>query len=715
MDVRLRRQTQVSAADALKASSPATAWSSRTPAASRSTWSIASSPRRRARHVEIIHIVAIGKGEYAGPVRRSSTTTLFVGAGSREAVNEAAATTRRSSSTRSPSSSSRATYARRRARPGLAAGQARLLQLRHLGGLHQAGRPGRQARHRPGEPAHAAHARRRVRPRLATSTTSSRARPTSSSCAAKIGPVEEAIGRHIASLVDDGTCLQLGIGGIPDAVLPSCTRRTTSACTGRCSATASSTSTTSGVLTNGAKSYHRGKIVGQLPHGHAPPLRLRRRQSADRDAPGRAHQRPRDHRPERRRRRHQLGHPGRPHRPGRRRPHGRSQFTRHRRAGGLRARRGPQPGRQADHRPAVHRQAPARVSRIVAADHARHGASPPCAPTSTTSSPSTAIATCAGRAPASAPAPSSRSPTGVPRPDHRSRPPRFLRARPPAPPPLTKDTPQPSTTCTTSPNCASLVRQRPPARAASRRAHEAHPTASPDPHHRRRRRRPARHQGAEAQRHQGLRRHRPGRELSAVCASTSSARGRGRPYSRRLRQVRARAADEHHRGDRAHRRAGRLRSGRRLRRRLAIDFARPSPCCRAPANRTTTSASTRSEDRPAHDRHPDHGRHGLRVHCDRHLRQREAQREAGPREPLPHAERGPHRPRAHAQLPAQRHRRLGHGCAHPQHRGLHLGERDDAHRLAGLRGHQAHQSEHPHRRLRREQHVGARRHGRRAP
>ena len=35
----------------------------------------------------------------------------------------------------------------------------------------------------------------------------------------KIGPVEEAIGKNIASLVDDGSCLQLGIGGIPDAVL----------------------------------------------------------------------------------------------------------------------------------------------------------------------------------------------------------------------------------------------------------------------------------------------------------------------------------------------------------------------------------------------------------------------------------------------------------------------------------------------------------------
>lgn len=34
-----------------------------------------------------------------------------------------------------------------------------------------------------------------------------------------IGETERAIGRHVASLVHDGDCLQLGIGGIPDAVL----------------------------------------------------------------------------------------------------------------------------------------------------------------------------------------------------------------------------------------------------------------------------------------------------------------------------------------------------------------------------------------------------------------------------------------------------------------------------------------------------------------
>jgi 4-hydroxybutyrate CoA-transferase len=35
----------------------------------------------------------------------------------------------------------------------------------------------------------------------------------------ELGEVEQAIGRHVASLVDDGATLQMGIGAIPDAVL----------------------------------------------------------------------------------------------------------------------------------------------------------------------------------------------------------------------------------------------------------------------------------------------------------------------------------------------------------------------------------------------------------------------------------------------------------------------------------------------------------------
>ncbi|MGI6722720.1 MAG: acetyl-CoA hydrolase/transferase family protein [Anaerovoracaceae bacterium] len=43
--------------------------------------------------------------------------------------------------------------------------------------------------------------------------------PLYESASAKIGPVEEAIGKNCASLIKDGDTLQLGIGAIPDAVL----------------------------------------------------------------------------------------------------------------------------------------------------------------------------------------------------------------------------------------------------------------------------------------------------------------------------------------------------------------------------------------------------------------------------------------------------------------------------------------------------------------
>ena len=35
----------------------------------------------------------------------------------------------------------------------------------------------------------------------------------------KIGPVQEAIGKYVADLIDDGSTLQIGYGGIPDAVV----------------------------------------------------------------------------------------------------------------------------------------------------------------------------------------------------------------------------------------------------------------------------------------------------------------------------------------------------------------------------------------------------------------------------------------------------------------------------------------------------------------
>jgi acyl-CoA hydrolase len=41
----------------------------------------------------------------------------------------------------------------------------------------------------------------------------------------KIGPVQEAIGKYVADLIDDGSTLQIGYGGIPDAVVMQLTRK----------------------------------------------------------------------------------------------------------------------------------------------------------------------------------------------------------------------------------------------------------------------------------------------------------------------------------------------------------------------------------------------------------------------------------------------------------------------------------------------------------
>jgi acyl-CoA hydrolase len=41
----------------------------------------------------------------------------------------------------------------------------------------------------------------------------------------KIGPVQVAIGKHVADLIDDGSTLQIGYGGIPDAVVMQLTHK----------------------------------------------------------------------------------------------------------------------------------------------------------------------------------------------------------------------------------------------------------------------------------------------------------------------------------------------------------------------------------------------------------------------------------------------------------------------------------------------------------
>ncbi len=114
-------------------------------------------------------MVAMGKGEYCRPEYADAFyhKSLFVGASSREAVKDGRGDYIPVFFHEIPKLFCEGyLHARRGPHPGLAAGQARLLLVRHLGRLHQAGGAGREDRHRPGEPQDAAHPRRRVHPRL---------------------------------------------------------------------------------------------------------------------------------------------------------------------------------------------------------------------------------------------------------------------------------------------------------------------------------------------------------------------------------------------------------------------------------------------------------------------------------------------------------------------------------------------------------------------
>ena len=226
----------------------------------------------------------------------------------------------------------------------------------------------------------------------------------------RIGPVEEAIGKHIAGLVEDGSCLQLGIGGIPDAVLLFLHQKNDLGIHSEMFSEGVVDLYNEGVITNSAKKYFPGKMVATFLMGTRRlydfvddnPVVNMLPVNITNDPYVIGHERPR--------RRHQLGHPGRPDGPGRGRLHGRRPVHRHRRPGRLRARRRPQPRRQGDHRAAVARRR--RAPSAASSPRSRPAPpSPPCAPTSTTSSPSTGSRTCAASGCASAPRRSSRSPT----------------------------------------------------------------------------------------------------------------------------------------------------------------------------------------------------------------------------------------------------------------------------------------------------------------
>ena len=83
----------------------------------------------------------------------------------------------------------------------------------------------------------------------------------------KIGPVQEAIGKYVADLIDDGSTLQIGYGGIPDAVVMQLTQKRDLGIHTEMIGDGILTLVESGAVTNRRKNYLPGKMVATFALG----------------------------------------------------------------------------------------------------------------------------------------------------------------------------------------------------------------------------------------------------------------------------------------------------------------------------------------------------------------------------------------------------------------------------------------------------------------
>jgi acyl-CoA hydrolase len=83
----------------------------------------------------------------------------------------------------------------------------------------------------------------------------------------KIGPVQEAIGKYVADLIDDGSTLQIGYGGIPDAVVVQLTQKHDLGIHTEMIGDGILTLVEAGAVTNRRKNYLPGKMVATFALG----------------------------------------------------------------------------------------------------------------------------------------------------------------------------------------------------------------------------------------------------------------------------------------------------------------------------------------------------------------------------------------------------------------------------------------------------------------
>ncbi|MGS0755122.1 acetyl-CoA hydrolase/transferase family protein [Roseateles sp. GG27B] len=96
----------------------------------------------------------------------------------------------------------------------------------------------------------------------------------------KIGPVQEAIGKYVADMIDDGSTLQIGYGGIPDAVVMQLTSKHDLGIHTEMIGDGILTLIESGAVTNRKKNYLPGKMVATFALGSQKLYRLMDRNPA---------------------------------------------------------------------------------------------------------------------------------------------------------------------------------------------------------------------------------------------------------------------------------------------------------------------------------------------------------------------------------------------------------------------------------------------------
>ncbi len=83
----------------------------------------------------------------------------------------------------------------------------------------------------------------------------------------KIGPVQQAIGKYVAEMIDDGSTLQIGYGGIPDAVVMQLTDKQELGVHTEMIGDGIMSLVEAGVVTNSRKNYLPGKMVATFALG----------------------------------------------------------------------------------------------------------------------------------------------------------------------------------------------------------------------------------------------------------------------------------------------------------------------------------------------------------------------------------------------------------------------------------------------------------------